>query len=203
MGLTKRQQEILDFIRKQVRTHGVSPSVREICHHFGLKGPAGVHRILKVLEQQGYITSIPGKKRTWRPAGGAGRSMPVLGNIAAGIPIDAQEDLVEELPVDTALFGSDDCFGLLVKGDSMVDLHIMDGDIAIIRPCHQVEHGNVAAVMVQGVLPEATLKTVKFHEDGIELHAANPLYEPLTFLGDEARRVQIIGKLAGIIRRNR
>ncbi len=203
MSLTKRQKEIFEFIKQQIQEQGIPPSVREICKHFGLKGPAGVHRILKVLESQGYLISSPGKNRTWRLSDTtpSRRGIPVLGSIAAGIPIEAQQEQAEELPVDCTLFGPEGCFGLYVKGDSMVGLHIMDGDIAIIRPCKDVEHGEVAAVMVEDVLPEATLKVVKKNRDGIELHAANPGYEPLVFTGRDAAKVSIIGSLAGIIRR--
>jgi len=204
MEITKRQKQVLDFIRQEIRDKGVPPSVREICSHFGLRSPAGVHRILKALERKGYLASARGKKRSWRLAEGvpAGRGIPVLGRIAAGLPIEAQQEQAEELPVDCTLFGSEGCFGLYVRGDSMEGLHIADGDIAIIRPCGDVEQGEVAAVMVEDVLPEATLKVVKKGEGRIELHAANPLYEPLVFRGKEAGRVRILGRLAGIIRRS-
>ncbi len=203
MDITRRQKEILDFVRRQIRDRGISPSVREICQHFGLRGPAGVHRILKVLEQKGYLVSSRGKNRTWRPAEvvPVRHGIPVMGRIAAGLPMEAQQEHAEELPVDCSLFGAEGCFGLYVKGESMVDLHITDGDIAVIRPCEDVEHGEVAAVLVDGLLPEATLKVVKKRVDGIELHAANRFYEPMVFTGLDAARVRIIGKLAGIIRR--
>ena len=207
MELTKRQKQVLDFIKQHIENQGIAPSVREICDHFGLKGPAGVHRILKILESKGFLSSSPGKKRSWRltekvrglvPAGG----IPVLGQIAAGLPIEAQENRVEELPVDPAgLFGKESCFALYVRGDSMVDAHITDGDIAVIQPADEVNDGEIAAVLVEGILPEATLKIVRRRKGSIELHAANPLYKPMVFHGRDAADVRILGRLAGIIRR--
>ncbi len=205
MDLTRRQKEILSFIQKEIEEKGISPSVREICGHFGLKSTSGVHRILKALERKGYLASAPGKKRSWRPTRLPGglykKRLPVLGQIAAGLPIDAQEEVLEELPVDSGLFGQGGCFGLYVKGDSMTGLHIKDGDIAIIRPSRDVEDGEVAAVMVEGMISEATLKIVRKKEGRVELHAANPLYEPLVFEGADAEGVLILGRLVGLIRR--
>ncbi len=203
MKPTRRQQQILDFIAKYIEQQGISPSIREICAHFGLKSPSGVHRILKSLEKKGYLRSSPGKKRAWslveKPK--SIRKMPVLGRIAAGIPIEAQSDVLEELPIDCSVFGHEGCFGLYVKGDSMIEAHIEDGDIAVIRPCSQVENGQIAAVQVEDLLTEATLKIVKRTDQAIELHAANPMYEPLVFRGEDAQKVRILGRLAGIIRR--
>jgi len=203
MKPTRRQKQVLDFIEKHIEREGISPSIREICEHFGLKSTSGVHRILRSLEKKGYLSSIPGKKRAWRPVNRpfSPKKMPVLGRIAAGIPIEAQDDLLEELQVDCSVFGHEDCFGLYVKGDSMIDAHIEDGDIAVIRPCPDVESGQIAAVQVEGLLLEATLKIIKKTGDKVELHAANPAYEPLVFKGKEAKRVHILGRLAGIIRR--
>ncbi len=203
MTLTPRQKQVFEFIREHIQQEGIAPSVREICRHFGLKGPAGIHRILKLLEAKGLIISSPGKKRSWRIAGSPPlkRGIPVLGSIAAGLPIEAQEDLAEELPVDAGLFGHEGCFGLYVKGDSMTGVHITHGDIAVIQPAEVVEDGQTAAVMVDDILPEATLKIFRRRKGRVELHAANPAYEPLVFEGEEAARVHVLGRLAGIIRR--
>ena len=205
MLLTKRQREILDFIKEYLEKEGIPPSVREICERFGLKSPASVHKILKNLEKKGVLSSKQGKKRSWlpiEPRKKQGR-IPVLGTIAAGQPLEAQENLLEELPVDESLFGCHGCFGLYVKGDSMIDLHITDGDIAIIKPCNDVEDGEIAAVMVDDLLTEATLKIVKKKPGQVELHAANPAYPPLVFKGQEAEKITILGSLAGIIRRRK
>jgi SOS regulatory protein LexA len=136
----------------------MAPTVREICAHLELRGPAGIHRVLGVLKDQGYIISEPGKKRSWRTrAENTGQGIPLLGTIAAGVPLEAIENVEEELAVSPGLFGYDLCFGLRVSGDSMIDAHILDGDLAIIRPQQRVENGEIAAVTVDGKLPEATL----------------------------------------------
>ncbi|MFO8241340.1 MAG: transcriptional repressor LexA [Dissulfuribacterales bacterium] len=204
MDLTPRQKSVLEFIRMCQKQTGIIPSVREICDHLCLSGPAGIHRILRLLEKKGHLVSTPGKKRSWRLPGGPPRkSIPVLGEIAAGIPIHAQENRDEELPVDSILFGSDDCFALLIRGDSMVEAYIADGDLAVIRPQDNADNGQIVAVMVDDILPEATLKVFHRKSTAVELHAANSRYPPLIFRGKEQGRVKILGRLAGVIRRGR
>ena len=148
--LTERQQRVLAYIIEYQQSQGMAPTVREICRHFGLSAPAGIHRILNVLKEKGCLLSDPGKKRSWRFAGPLpGSGIPVIGDIAAGTPMEAIAVGGEELVVSPALFGSDRCFGLRVQGDSMIEAHIMDGDIAVIRPRKQVKNGEIFAVMVQ------------------------------------------------------
>lgn len=200
--LTPRQQSVLDFIRIHQQNEGMAPTVREICTHLGLKGPAGVHRILNLLLEKGYLITTRGKKRSWRLAEMPDpRSIPLIGRIAAGAPIEAQENREDDLPLDPLLFGSDACFALRVAGDSMIEAHIMDGDLAIIRPQSQVANGEIAAVLVEDVLPEATLKIFHYRPDRITLEAANPAYAPLVFEHEEMQRVRVIGHYVGIIRR--
>jgi repressor LexA len=106
-----------------------------------------------------------------------------------------------ELPIAPSLFGCTQCFGLRVKGASMIDAHIVDGDLAIIRPCKRVEKGEIAAVMVQDLLPEATLKIVRWTQNALSLHPANAAYETLVFRGPRRQRVSILGKFVGLVRR--
>jgi len=203
MNLTPRQKSVLEFIRTCQQRTGIIPSVREICAHLGLKGPAGIHRILRLLEKKGYLVSTPGKKRSWRlPGGPPRRSIPVLGEIAAGVPIHAQENREEELPVDSSLFGADECFALRIQGDSMIEAYIADGDLAIIRPQDNADNGQIVAVMVDNILPEATLKILRKKSTAVELHAANSRYPPLVFRGRQRGRVKILGRLIGVIRRS-
>jgi repressor LexA len=202
MTITKRQKEVLDFISGYQDQHGVPPSIREICAGLGLKSPGSMYKILTALEREGYLEASKGKKRSCRIKGKrpAGR-VPLLGRIAAGIPIDAVENVEEELPVDPGIFGVSECFALRVQGDSMAEAHIDDGDIAIIYPQDYVENGQIAAVIVANLLPEATLKIVRRNKDSIELHSANSRYPPMVFQGSDAEKVRIIGKYVGIIRR--
>ncbi|PID40875.1 MAG: repressor LexA [Proteobacteria bacterium] len=201
--LTPRQKSVLDFIIAFQQAYRIAPTVREICAHLGLKGPAGIHRVLNVLKDKGYVLAEPGKKRSWRFSkkvsdGG----VPVIGTIAAGRPIEAVEYPGEKVAISPAVFGCERCFGLRVMGDSMIDAHILDGDLAIIRPQQRVDSGAIAAVMVQDVLTEATLKIVHFNRSTLSLEAANPAYPPMVFRGRQRKKVSILGKFVGIVRRS-
>ena len=204
MELTQRQKEVLYYIRSYQEKFGITPTIREICSHFGLKGPAGIHRILHVLIEKKYLIASAGKKRSWRiPGGPVGKTIPIIGRIAAGIPIMALENREDELPVDPSIFGSEICFALRVQGDSMIDAHIADEDMAIIRPQDQAESGQIAAVIVKDILHEATLKILRKTKSTTELHSANSAYPPMSFSGRQRSRIRIIGKFVGLIRRNR
>ena len=115
--------------------------------------------------------------------------------------MEAVENFEEELAVSPSLFGCETCFGLKVKGDSMIGEYIVDGDIAIIRPQKRVENGEIAAVVVEDLLPEATLKRVRRSRSTLILEAANPAYDPLVFKGRSRSQVRIIGKFVGVVRR--
>ena len=201
MTLTKRQKEVLEYVNSYQEKMGITPTVREICGHFGVSAPAGIHRILHVLIEKGYLTAAKGKKRAWRiPGGLARKKIPLLGRIAAGTPIMAIENREDDLLIDPAAFGNESCFALRVKGDSMVDAHIKDGDIAIIQPQDYVDNGQIAAVMIEGILDEATLKIFNKSNDSVELLPANKAYNPIVLKGTKQEKVRILGKLAGIIR---
>jgi repressor LexA len=199
--LTPRQKSVLDFIIAFQKQHRMAPTVREIGEHLGLSAPAGIHRLLHVLQNKGYIVAEPGKKRSWRPAREITCSgIPLVGDIAAGLPFDAIENRVEELRVDPALFGCDTCFGLRVRGDSMIGVNIADGDIAVIRPQRQVNNGDIAAVLVEDLLPEATLKIVYRTKTALTLRPANPKHRSMVFRYSGRKRVSIIGRYVGIVR---
>ena len=203
MKLTQRQEQVLLYIRSYQEKLGITPTIREICSHFGLKGPAGIHRILHVLVEKGYLIASAGKKRSWRiPGGPVGKTIPIIGRIAAGTPIMALENQEDELPVNPSMFGSKACFALRVQGDSMIDAHIADGDLAIIRPQSQAESGQIVAVIVRHILHEATLKILRKTKGTTELHSANSAYPPMIFSGWHRGRIRIVGKLVGIIRKN-
>lgn len=203
MDLTHRQAEVLKYVRSHQEKNGIVPTVREICDYFGLRGPAGIHRILHVLIEKGYLTASEGKKRAWRiPGRYTGKSIPLIGRIAAGVPILAVENREEELPVDPSMFGSENCFALHVQGNSMIDAHIKDGDIAIIRPQNHAENGQIVAVIVEDMLHEATLKIIRRNQFKTELISAHRAYPPLAFSGPQRSRIRILGKYVGVIRRN-
>jgi repressor LexA len=200
--LTPRQRSVLDFIFVFQKEHRMAPTVREIGEHLGLSAPAGIHRLLHVLKDKGFIVAEPGKKRSWRLARKiSGSGIPLLGAVAAGLPIEALENIEEELMVDPGLFGCERCFGLRVRGDSMIGASISDGDIAIIRPQQQVDNGEIAAVLVEDLLTEATLKIVYRTKTALTLKSANPKYRSFVFRYSGCERVSIIGKYVGIVRR--
>ena len=202
MELTPRQNSVLDFVRKYHKRAGFAPSVREICDHFGLKGPAGVHRILGVLIEKGYLESSPGKKRSWRLVETDDAVvMPVLGTIAAGEPLGIMDCVDEHIPVDPMMYGNEGCFALRVKGDSMIEMHICDGDFAVIRPAGQADDDDIVAVIVDRILPEATLKKFCRRGNTVALHSANSAYPPMVFSGRDQARVRIVGKYVGLIRK--
>jgi repressor LexA len=201
--LTPRQQSVLDFIVAHQKSHCMAPTVREIGKHLGLSAPAGIHRLLHVLKDKGYIMADPGKKRSWRPARHiTGRGIPVLGDITAGAPpIEAIENIEEELMIDPSVFGCERCFGMRVNCDTMTGANIQKGDIAIIRPQRRVKNGTIAAVLVEDLLTEATLKVVQRTKTALTLKAGNPAYRSLVFRYGGRKRVSIVGKLVGVIRR--
>ena len=200
--ITARQKSVLDFIIHYQQAHQIAPTVREIAAHLGLQSPGGIHRILNILKDQGYILAEPGKKRCWRLARKIpGSAIPLMGSIAAGVPIEAIETIEADMKIDPALFGCDRCFGLRVRGDSMIGVNIADGDIAIIRPQQQVENGEIAAVLVEDLLTEATLKIVRRTKTSLTLKSANPRYRSLIFRWRGCERVTIVGKYVGLVRR--
>lgn len=208
MKLTERKRQILELFGKSQSRQGFPPSVREIVEDLGLSSAGSLHKHLQAMEQGGYLERTQGKKRTWKLTQKAwdviGRplppTLPLIGQIAAGTPILAEQNREDELPVDPSLFGYEDAFALRVKGDSMIDAHIRDGDLAIIRPQDDAEDGRIVAVLVEGLEPEATLKVFRRRNGTVELHPANPQYKPLRFQGEEKSKVRILGRLIGVIR---
>ncbi len=201
MGTTTRQNEILRFIENFQAREGFPPSVREICKALGLSSAGSLIKHLRALDLQGRLTRTPGKKRAWKLIGSPSRvSLPLVGRIAAGTPILAEENRENDLPVDPKLFGSEKVFALWVKGDSMIDAQIRDGDFAVIRPQNDAENGEIVAVLVEGMEAEATLKILRRNNEVLELLSANDAYQPLVFNGADQAKVRILGKLAGIIR---
>lgn len=204
MSITTRQKQLMDFIERCQREEGLSPSIRDMCEALGLASPGSLLRHLRILESEGYLLRSPGKKRTWRLTNRTrDASIPLIGRIAAGEPILAEQTIEDHLPFDRRFFGAEDAFALLVKGDSMTGEQIRDGDLAIIRQQSDAEDGEIVVCLVEGVESEATLKILRRNNGSIELHPANPIYEPLIFMGKDRARVRILGKLIGVIRRSR
>ncbi|GHS86550.1 LexA repressor [Actinomycetota bacterium] len=218
-GLTARQRLVLETIRSSVESRGYPPSMREIGESVGLTSPSSVKHQLTALERKGFLRRDPNRPRaievvqpddargvsTWQGVGGfgdedsAGRDgapvpsyVPVVGRIAAGGPILAEQAVEDVFPLPRQLVGDGQLFLLKVVGDSMVDAAICDGDWVVVRQQPVAENGEIVAAMLDG---EATVKTFKRSDGHIWLMPHNPAYAPIP--GDEA---QILGRVVTVLR---
>ncbi|BCY12822.1 transcriptional repressor LexA [Actinoplanes sp. L3-i22] len=200
--ITAKQQRILAVIRDSVRERGFPPTVREIGAAVGLVSPSSVAHHLKVLERHGLLRRQPNGSRAvdvrdqFAPDSAGSDpavTIPVLGDIAAGAPILAEEHVLDHLTVSTGLVGHGTLFALNVKGDSMIDAAICDGDVVVVRSQPVAENGEIVAAMIDG---EATVKTFRRRDDHIELVPQNPNYPVIP-----ADNVTILGKVVSVIRR--
>ncbi len=204
--LTERQREILDFIEAQMRERGYPPSVREIGEAVGLTSPSTVHSHLATLQRYGFLHRDPTKPRAlevrYDPTSGAAverrpvRHVPLVGDVAAGTDVLAQENVEETIPVPADLAGEGDLFMLRVRGDSMVEAGILDGDYVVARAQPDANQGEMVVAGIPG--GEATVKTYKRDGDQIILVPANAAYEPMVFGSDE---VTLFGKVVTIMRK--
>jgi repressor LexA len=200
--LTERQQAILDFIHEYVESNGFPPSVREIGGHFGIY-PATVQDHIGALERKGYLQKKRFQSRTLsvassprRSATPAGTAIPVIGRVAAGAPVLAQENIQDmiHLPSDWAPAGA---FLLKVTGDSMVGAHILDGDYVLVHPRQTATNGEIVVALIGD---EATVKRFYRSEKGVTLKAENPKYDPIRVEGHEATSFRLVGRVMGVLR---
>jgi len=200
--LTFKQQRVLDFIKKHIHDSGYPPTVREIAGRLGLAGPNSAKKFLDILERKGWLRRKAGSSRAIELRDAEKkvftRMVPIVGTVRAGTPVLAVEHIEGRIAVDGALARSDDMFFLRVRGDSMIDAHIMDGDLALIHPQSRVEQGEIAAVLVGD---EATIKYFFKEQHAIRLQPANAAMKPLRIAAGGKDTVRIIGKVAGIVRR--
>ena len=200
MVLTPRQREIYDFICRFKEAHGYAPTIAEIRAHLGLSSPATVHQLLSALEREGLIRRIPNVSRGIEIASsGASEQaceIPLLGVVAAGHPIEAiLSHEVVNIPPD--LLGRGRTFALKVRGDSMIEEHIRDGDFLIIEARQTAENGQTVVALVDG--SDATVKRFYKEPNQVRLEPANPAYNPI--LVKPAERVSIQGIVIGVIRK--
>jgi repressor LexA len=205
--LTERQQQVLDYIRKTVADRGYPPSVREIGEAIGLSSPSTVHSHLSALVRAGAIKRDPTKPRAimiveqLEPAAASPtlpdrlREVPVLGRIAAGAPILAAEEVEEVIPLPIDLIGSDPVFLLEVKGDSMKDAGILEGDLVAVRSQKDARDGEIVAALIDG--EEATVKRLRRRDGKVVLESENPAYQPMVFTDG----VELVGKVVSVLRR--
>ena len=224
--LTKKQRDLLDFIHKRLQRDGVPPSFDEMKDALDLRSKSGIHRLITALEERGFIRRLAHRARAieivkfpddMAPAGFqptvieggkpeakvpdmpkslAAQELPIMGKIAAGVPIEAISHVHDHVAVPGSMLkAGGDHFALEVKGDSMIEAGINDGDVVIIRDKSVAEDGDIVVALIEE--EEATLKTYRRQGPNIALEAANPAYET-RILPDHKVRVQ--GKLVGLIR---
>ncbi len=210
--LTRKQSELLTYLSDHMRQHDVPPSFDEMRDALGLASKSGVHRLVSGLEERGYIRRLANRARAieiLKPltvaAGGVVKravetasdlvSLPLLGRIAAGTPIEALSDPTNHLEIPASMVGSGEHFALEIIGDSMVGAGILDGDTVVIQRAETARHGEIVVALINQ--QEATLKTLLKEPGRVGLEAANPRYETRYFSTGE---VEVQGKLAGLIR---
>src|SRR5256712_7901926 len=197
--LTARQKEIYDFLLKSIREKGYAPSIPEIGAKFKIVSTNGVSDHLKALEKKGYIRRV-GKRaievlsNLGKPMLTAIREIPILGRVAAGNPVLSEEN-IEGLLTITNDMGSGKLFALQVKGDSMIDAGILDGDRVIVKQQGTAENGEIVCALIEG---EATLKRFYKKNGVITLKAENEKYAPITVAGGDFR---IVGRVVGLMRK--
>ena len=210
--LTRKQSELLTYLSDHMQQHDVPPSFDEMRDALGLASKSGVHRLVSGLEERGYIRRLANRARAieiLKPlsaaAGGVVTravetasnlvSLPLLGRIAAGTPIEALSDPTNHLEIPASMVGSGEHFALEIVGDSMVGAGILDGDTVVIQRAETARHGEIVVALINQ--QEATLKTFLKEPGRVGLEAANPRYETRYFSTGE---VEVQGKLAGLIR---
>ena len=192
------QEKILEFIKQEIREKGYPPSVREICEAVSLKSTSTVHGHLQRLEKKGLLHRDDMKPRAIEVLAGKERetenivSVPVIGEVAAGVPIPAEQEFIEEMPLPESFVGPGEHFILNVRGTSMIDAGIRDGDMVVVRRQQTADNGEIVVAMIDG---EATVKRF-FREDGhFRLQPENETMEPI--IVDD---VIILGKVTALLR---
>jgi len=201
--ISNRQQAILEFIKREVREKGYPPSVREIGEAVGLASSSTVHGHLDRLEKKGLIRRDPTKPRAIEvlddedeeqlPFPLAITRVPVVGKVTAGVPITATENIEEYFPLPAHFTGDHEVFMLTVKGDSMIEAGIHDGDYVIVRQQQTAQNGDIVVAMTED--DEATVKTFYKERDHIRLQPENSTMEPIRL-----KHVTILGKVIGLFR---
>jgi repressor LexA len=204
--LTQRQLQILDYIERSMRERGYPPSVREIGENVGLTSPSSVHAQLSTLQRMGFLRRDPTKPRAievrYDPNSGAAverrpvRHVPLVGDVAAGTDVLAVENVEEVYPLPADLTGEGDLFMLRVRGQSMIDAGILDGDYVVARSQDTANKGDIVVAGIPG--DEATVKTFSRKGSKIILEPSNPTMQAMEFTPDEVR---IFGRVVTVMRK--
>lgn len=216
-GLNKRERAILRFIEEKLEINGYAPTVREICDAVHLSSTATVQGYLKSLEERGYVTKENQKGRTIRllknskgeevisgvngveqtQAFYSSKEMvnvPVIGRITAGAPILAVQNITDSFPIPLDMVGNNDCFMLVVRGESMINAGIFNGDYILVKRQNSADNGDIIVALVNG--DEATVKTFYKEKDHIRLQPQNPTMDPII-----VKNCQVLGKVCGVFRK--
>jgi repressor LexA len=216
--LTDRQKAILDFITQSIDERGYPPTLREIGEHFGIRSTNGVNDHLRALEKKGHLQREDLKSRALRPVGmqsasaAAGKGdprlgdmveVPLVGRVAAGLPLLAVENVQDTVHVDKFFIGQTrEVFALRVKGESMIDDGIFDGDYIFVKKQLQASRGDIVVAMISGTAgDEATVKRYYPEGDSIRFQPANATMQPIIVKKKDFRSVNLIGVVVGVYRK--
>ena len=198
--LTPKQQKILDFLKAEIKLNGYPPTVREICDAVGLSSTSTVHAHLETLERKGYIRRTPAKNRSTeileQDFYSSSRELvyvPIVGKVAAGVPILAEENIEDTFPIPIDYIKNDSCFMLNVQGDSMIEEGILDGDLVLVRQQPDANEGDIVIALLDD---SATVKTFNREGEYILLSPANKALSPIY-----TKECNILGKVIGLYRR--
>ncbi|MCR5790795.1 MAG: transcriptional repressor LexA [Lachnospiraceae bacterium] len=199
-GLTAKQQEILDYIKEAILSRGYPPAVREICDAVGLKSTSSVHAHLETLEKTGYIRRDPSKTRaieivddSFQMVRQEMASIPIVGTVAAGQPILAEQNISGYFPLPVEMVPNSQTFVLRVKGESMINIGIFDGDQIFVECTNSAKNGDVVVALLED---SATVKTFYAENGHIRLQPENDAMDPII-----VNEVTILGKVFGVFRR--
>lgn len=201
VGLTDRQRQVLDFISDSIRKRGFPPTLREIGSHFGIRSTNGVNDHLRALEKKGYLQREDLKSRALRPLLATGQTVdvPILGKVAAGQPLLAVRNYEDTVKVDRFFIGQNrEVFALRVKGESMIDDGILDGDYVFVRKQLQASSGETVVVMIGD---EVTVKRYYPEGEAIRFQPANASMEPIMVRKRDFRSVNLLGVVIGVYRK--
>ncbi len=196
--LSKRQIQILDFIKSRVSNQGYPPSIREICEKCGLKSTASVHTHLTTLENKGYIRRNKAQNRSIEITdptfikNSDFLNVPIVGNVSAGSPILAVENIEDSFPIPSHLVGSDEVFMLRIRGDSMMDVGIFNKDLVLVNQQSTASNGDIVVALIED---SATVKTFYKENGHFRLQPENENYEPII-----VDNLTILGKVIGLYR---
>jgi repressor LexA len=216
-GLTQRQQMVLDFIRQSIHDRGYPPTLREIGARMGIRSTNGVNDHLRALERKGYLTREDMKSRALRPTSLAGQPLgdggvasapandvdlvevPVLGRVAAGMPLLAEEHVIDTVRIDRTLIkGGREVFGLKVHGDSMVDAGILSGDYIFVKKQLTASRGEIVVALIGD---EATVKYYFPEKDHVRFQPANKNMAPIYVRAADFKPTMLLGVVVGVFRR--